>query len=194
MRAVTRLFAVGVAAALLATTSNAQSSPRHEFGVDLSIASTKSDGASDRVFSVNTPVDVRIGFVSQSNFMLETRFSLAYGSSDGNSFYAFRPGLNALWRLGEGTGMHNQMGAYLTAGASFALLGASVEVLGTDVSESQFIPGINLGIGMRSAMGSLGFRMEGFFAYDMEGGSEGEPDFVPSRTTIGVRIGLSVWH
>ena len=56
-------------AALLAPSALlAQSRPRHEFGVDAAVAIVKPDEG-DAVFLIGTPVDIRVGILSQVSFL-----------------------------------------------------------------------------------------------------------------------------
>lgn len=183
MRAVGRVFIAAAAVAVLAAPAAAQ---RHEFGVDLAIASSKVDVPNaDRVLHVLTPVDVRIGMVSGGPLSFETRFSFSYSSTDGASFLGFDPGLNLLYRLGASP----QQGLYLTGGAKVDFERVSDD----DDSETDTQFGINLGVGTRMPMGSAALRLEGFYEMLLEKGSLGDDDFAPAQNAFGVRIGLSFW-
>lgn len=162
----------------------AQGAPKHEFGVDLSMASVKAEGSSESLFALRTPVDVRIGFVSASAVMLETRFGLAYVSGGGDSQLSFVPGLNALVRLGSGSGPHNLMGAYLTGGASAQM--ARVSSSGTTNTQTRFA--VNVGLGTRIAWGDAAIRPEAFFSQMLK------KDNLPAITSLGLRLGVSFWH
>ena len=183
MRMVTRVSGLVVAGILTASSALAQGmgSAKHEFGVDLTIQSSKVDvdGAKRRL-EVVTPVDVRLGFVTSGKLMFETRFNLSYSSSDGTSSLNFDPGINLLWRLGES----HQSGAYLTGGAKVAIARSSNDA----GSETETRTGINVGIGTRKQWGMAALRPEVFYSMLME------KDASPARSAFGVRIGLSFWH
>ena len=181
---------VGIAAAsvVLAATAQAQT-PRHEFGVDMGIASIKYDGE-DRFLRVAAPIDVRIGFVAASALSFETRFAFEYLRDDDASEMHLTPGINAIWKLGPGTGLANQMGPYITGGLSLEYFRESFE----DESDSATQFGANIGIGTRLGWGSTAFRPELFFHKGFEKGSETDDDFIPGLTAIGVRLGVSFWR
>ena len=184
MRIARWLSGVCCVTAMTAPGIAAQGAPKHEFGVDLSIASVKAEGSSESLFSVQTPVDVRIGFASASTVMLETRFGFAYLSGGGDSQMLFTPGLNAILRIGSGSGPHNLMGAYLTGGAAAQV--SRVSSSGTSNSETRFA--INVGLGTRLAWGDAAIRPEAFFSQLFK------KDNSPAVTSFGLRIGFSFWH
>jgi hypothetical protein len=190
MRAVRQLIGITAAGMLFAGALEAQT-PRHEFGIDLGIASTKVDDG-DRLLMIGTPIDVRIGFVTASPWMLETRFGFEYVGADEGSLLSFRPGVNLLWRLGPGTGLANQMGPYVTVGGSVDYARFSSDA--ADESESATQLGLNVGIGTRLAWGSAAFRPELFFAKAFESGDIEDDDFVPAGTAFGLRVGISLWR
>jgi hypothetical protein len=182
---------LALAAVCFAAPALAQNNPKHEFGVDFVVGSAKADeDGSPRVLAMTTPFDVRIGFVSRGKLMFEPRFGFSYASvgdtddSEGFSALEFTPGLNLLFRLGSGSGLHGQMGAYITVGG-----GLEIErVSGEGVSETLTQPTVNAGIGARKALGSIAFRPEAFVAKVFE------KDDAPGVTVIGVRLGLSFWN
>ena len=184
---------VGLAAitALSATAVEAQM-PSHELGIDLGIASTKYDGGDGRLLRIGTPVDVRVGFVTSSPLMFETRFSLSYTGTDDASLLAFTPGVNVLLRLGEGTGLAKQMGPYLTGGVALEYARFSTDFDDESESATQF--GVNVGVGTRLGWGTAAFRPELFFQQNFESGDELDLDHVPANSTIGVRLGISLWR
>jgi len=191
MKAVTKLFGLAAAGALFAGAVEAQM-PSYEFGVDLGIVSSKFDGADYRLLTIGAPLDVRIGFVASGALSFEPRFSLLHVSSDGGSATSFNPSVNVLYRLGVGTGLHNQMGPYLTGGVGLNYSRFSDD--DADESESDTQLGFNVGIGTRLGWGNAAFRPELFFGMGMESGDEGTADFTPSVTMFGVRVGVSVWR
>ena len=191
MKIARQLVGLAAAAALSAGTLEAQM-PRHEFGVDLGIASTKYDGGDGRVLFIGAPIDVRVGFVTASPLMFETRLNLVYVSTDDGSLMSFAPGVNALWRLGPGTGLANQMGPYLTGGVSLEYSRISSDFDDESESATQF--GINVGVGTRLGWGTAAFRPELFFQNNFASGDEDEFDYIPSNSTIGLRLGISLWR
>ena len=170
----------------LAVAQMAHADAKHEFGVDLLVAYSKPDGGDGAVL-IGTPVDLRVGFASKSKLMIEPRFTFDFNSKGGidtttfeaTSAFIFTPGLNFLVALGPGG---HRSGAYFTVGAAYDIADFG------DISASQF--SINGGVGTRSAYGSGAFRPEAFIRYDLENTSDG----IPSALTIGVRLGLSLWH
>jgi hypothetical protein len=159
--------------------------PKHEFGVDAALVYSSPSGGT-ATFNVFTPVDVRVGFVSSGKMMWEPRLTLNFASG-GGTFLTFDPGVNVLFKLGNGTGHHNMMGPYWTVGGDINIISNS-PTGGTSVS-GQVIT-INGGIGTRMAWGSAAKRIEGFVAYSLKNTSLG----VPNTFHIGARVGLSLWH
>ena len=156
--------------------------PKHEFGVDLAAVYSKESG-SDGVFSIGTPVDVRIGFVSSGALEVEPRFSFSYATGGGDNIYVFTPDINLLFGLSAD---HNKKGPYFTVGAGVDLAHASFG--GVSSSASQF--NFNGGIGTRVPYESAAFRLEAFARYNLKNTSKG----LPNELEIGARIGLSFWH
>jgi hypothetical protein len=191
MRAVRQLIGITAAGMLFAGALEAQT-PRHEFGIDLGIASAKPDDG-ERALVIGTPIDVRVGFVTASPWMLETRFSFEYIGVDEGSALSFVPGVNLLWRLGPGTGLANQMGPYVTVGGSAEYSRFSSDAADDSESATQF--GLNVGIGTRLAWGTAAFRPELFFAKVFESGDIDDDEiFLPAGTAFGLRVGISLWR
>ena len=156
--------------------------PKHEFGVDLAAVYAKPSGGSG-TFSIFTPVDVRVGFVSAGAIQPELRLNFNFASG-GGTFIQFDPGLNLLWKMGSATNMH---GPYLTAGADVNIISSHPSGLTTT---SGVIATVNGGIGTRIPYGSAATRLEGFVGYSFKSTKLG----VPNTLSIGARIGLSLWH
>lgn len=176
-----------VAVSLLAPAEIQAQAPTHEFGVDVGVSySDPSPGSG--VFLINGPIgDIRIGFITSKSMMLETRFNFVFASGGGTTI-VFDPGLNLLFKMGQGTGTRNLMGMYLTVGADAAII--SVKTTGFP-SNSGVVPTINAGIGSRMAWGSNGAkRAELFVAYTLKNSDLG----VPNTLTLGARLGLSFLH
>jgi hypothetical protein len=162
--------------------------PHHEFGLDLGLGLRSPSGGSTH-FVLMTPVDVRMGFVPSSALSWEGRLTLAYDSRGfgSNSAYSLAPDIQALLRLGRGSGNHGLMGPYATAGAGLNFLDAPN---GTGGTNSSTVLRINGGIGDRLPYGSGAFRVEGFVAYDFKNTTLG----IPATVEVGARVGLSLWH
>jgi hypothetical protein len=155
-----------------ASVSAAQDAAKREFGVDLGFVYHSPDGG-DSYFTIGTPVDVRVGFVSGEKLTFEPRVAFSYISDVlGDAAYTADLGLNVTYGM-----QSNRNGLYLTAGASTVLIGALGETASTF--------GFNGGIGTRSGM----LRAEAFGAYLMENTDKG----IPADTQFGVRLGLSFW-
>jgi len=187
MRSVITTIAA-VAAQAAPAAARAQAAPRHEFGVDVGLGLQSPSGGSTE-FVIATPVDVRVGFVSASRLSWEGRLALAYASKGfGNSAsYALAPDVQALLKLGTGSGPHRLLGAYATAGAGLDFLDAPNGAGGTN---SSAVFRLNGGIGDRLPLGADAWRIEGFLAYDFRNTTIG----TPGTLEVGVRLGLSFWH
>ena len=170
----------------IAAAQHSMENPKHELGVDLGVLYSKPKGG-DGVFSIGTPVDVRIGFVTGGKLEVEPRFTFNYASGGGDNAYVFTPDINLLFGLGADG---NHKGPYLTAGAGVDLTHAKVStVLGSvSTSTSQF--NFNGGIGTRVPWESGAVRLEAFARYLLKNTSKG----LPNTLDIGARIGLSLWH
>jgi hypothetical protein len=146
-----------------------------EFGVDVGVVYSKPSG-SDGFFQIGTPVDVRVGFGSGGQMMVEPRFTLLFLAGSGETATVGDLGLNVLF------GSNHRSGMYLTAG------GAIMFASGGGNSATGF--SVNGGIGTRSGHGNGGTRIEGFVRYDLESTDLGRPNTL----NIGARLGLSFWN
>jgi hypothetical protein len=184
----TRTIALGIAAMTLAGQAAAQR-PTKEFGVDLAITSTGTDeGNSDRLLSIGTPVDVRIGFLTSPRLSIEPRFTLSYQSISDESLMEISPSFNVL--LGLGKEAHR--GPYVMAGALIDLARAD---FGSGDASSRTQLGFNLGFGTRIGWGdNAAFRPEVFFTKKLEKGDVFDDDYAPATTAFGVRFGISFFH
>jgi hypothetical protein len=159
--------------------------PSHEFGVDLAFGfasySPPSPATSQSGLAILTPVDLRVGFMSHSNMNLEMRTTLQLNTA-GTTTYNFDPGVNVLFKLGQGTMQNN---TYWTVGADASLINNGAPTNNTGV-----VPAINGGIGIRRPWGSAAWRLEGTVRYAFKNSD------VQNFTTlqIGVRAGISLWH
>ena len=158
--------------------------PEHEIGVDVGVGLLSPSGGSTH-FIVETPVDVRLGFVSRSRLSWEGRLTLAYDSKGfgNNSRYSLAPDIQALLKLGPGSGSHGLMGPYATVGAGLDFLDAPN---GTGGTNSSVFVRLNGGVGTRLAWGPGAFRLEGFVAYDFRNTTLG----LPATVEVGARVGL----
>jgi hypothetical protein len=170
------------APAVAAAQHNAMGSARHEFGVDISASYVHQSlvGTSLNSFIIVTPVDVRLGFVSNGRLMFEPRFAFLFDSkaTGTGSGYVFTPDVNVLYAKNHKRGM------YVTAGAGVDL---QKDVTATG-SSAQFA--VNGGIGTRSPYESGAVRLEAFVQYRFKNTSKG----LPTTLSVGGRIGLSLWH
>lgn len=160
--------------------------PAHEAGVDLGIAYDKPSGQSG-VFSIGTPVDVRLGIIMHSGWTLEPRVIFQYVSGGGSSAHNVDLDVNGLFPVG--TGSNYRKGMYLTAGAGLDFRNAVLTRLpGPNPSGTLFE--VNGGVGTRVPYESGAIRLEGFVKYTFQDTNIG----VPNTFEIGARIGLSLWH
>ena len=124
----------------MAAAQHSMENPKHELGVDLGVMYSKPKGG-DGVFSIGTPVDVRIGFVSGGKLEIEPRFAFNYASGGGDNAYVFTPDINLLFGLGaEG----NKRGPFVTVGAGVDLTHVKVSTalgsVSTSGSSTTFFP------------------------------------------------------
>ena len=164
--------------------------PKHELGVDVSMAFEKvGSGCATNCsgFVLSTPVDVRLGFLMSSGLSIEPRFTLNWVTGFGGHALQFTPDVNVLIPFGTRSGQHRLMGPYFTGGASLAVINTGVSG-GASASSTQF--GLNVGVGLRRAWESAAFRPEAFFRYNFENTSKG----IPSSFDIGARLGISFFH
>ncbi len=148
----------------------------HELGVDFAIAWVKPSGFPGAL-ELQTPVDVRLGLPSRGPLSLEPRFSM-FLHSDGGTTYTIDPGVNVLYKLSNAAYNRN---TYITGGADldFQKAGTSGAVFA-----------LNGGLGMRHPWGAGAFRTEIFARYAFENTNLGEPN----TFSLGVRLGISLWH
>jgi len=156
----------------------APSGAKNEFGVDVGVAYVKPDGV-DGGIVIQTPLDVRVGFVSTSKMQWEGRLNLGFSTVGGNTAYDLEPGVNVLFA--NSTGGHRR-GMYFTGGAGL-LLADNGANSGTAFS-------VNAGVGWRKPYGSAAWRYEVGFQWQSESTDLG----LPSTIAIGGRIGISLWR
>jgi hypothetical protein len=151
---------------------------KHELGVDLGLAYVKPQNVSGGIV-IQTPVDVRFGFVpSSGNMMWEPRVTLDLSTVGGTTRYLFTPGINVLFANSPG---HHRRGMYFTGGAGL--------VMGDNGGGSGTAFQVNAGVGWRKPYESAAWRYELGFGYTSDNANLG-----PSTIAIGGRIGISLWH
>jgi hypothetical protein len=179
-------MAVAALAVSLTTTAQAQrrttgasmGGARHELGVDVGLAYVKPDQVDGGIL-IQTPLDVRFGFVSAEKMMWEARGTFTFSTVGGNTAYDFEPGVNVLFA--NTTGGHRR-GMYFTGGAGL--------ILADNGANSGTAFALNGGVGWRKPYGSGAWRYEVGFRWSSESTNLG----LPSTIAIGGRIGISLWH
>jgi len=151
---------------------------KHEFGIDVGVAYVKPQNISGGIL-IQTPVDVRIGFVpSRGNMMWEGRLTAAINTVGGTTRYLLTPGVDVLFSNTPGG---HRRGMYFGGGAGLVLAdggGGS----GTAVQ-------LHAGVGWRKPYESAAWRYEVGFQWQSDNANIG-----PSTIAIGGRVGISLWH
>ena len=152
----------------------------HEFGVDLGLAYVKPNGV-DGGINLQTPVDIRYGFVPRSGKMMwEPRLSLTFNTVGGNTTYLFTPQVNLLYA--NSTGGHRR-GMYFTGGAGLQM-GDFGGGSGTAIK-------LEGGVGWRKPYEGAAWRYEVGLQWVSKSAELGPfADYI----AIGGRIGISLWH
>jgi hypothetical protein len=152
----------------------------HEFGLDLGVAYVKPNGV-DGGINIQTPVDIRYGFVPRSGKMMwEPRLSLTFNTVGGNTTYLFTPQVNMLYS--NTTGGHRR-GMYFTGGAGLQM-GDFGGGSGTAIK-------LEGGVGWRKPYEGAAWRYEVGLQWVSESAELGPfADYI----AIGGRIGISLWH
>jgi len=151
---------------------------KHEFGVDLGVAYVKPQNVSGGIL-IQTPVDVRVGFVpSHGNMMWEGRMTANINTVGGTTTYLLTPGVGVLFSNTPGG---HRRGMFFGGGAGLVLgdLGGGS---GTAVQ-------LHAGVGWRKPYGSAAWRYEIGFQWQSDNANLG-----PSTIAIGGRVGISLWH
>ncbi len=181
-----RALGAVLASALLVTPAVAQAQRAgmgpgegHELGVDFAVSWVKPSGQNGAL-ELLTPVDVRLGFASRGKLSFEPRFSMVL-VSDGGTTYRIDPGVNVLYKL---SGSAYNRNTYLTGGGDIEF------EKGIFVAGSGTVFSLNGGFGMRHPWGAGAFRTEIFARYTFENSGL----LVPNTFSLGVRLGLSLWH
>lgn len=173
-----RIAIGGLAALALPAVLAAQSaaaSGSHELGIDATFVYGKASGLPS-TWAIGTPVDIRVGFVSQRRWMLELSGSFEAGGSSGSKSGDGGIGLAVLCARDHHQGM------YILGGASAAFVGATG-------AQTSIAPGLTAGVGTRLPRGASAIRLEAFGRYVFESSSN-----APASTRLGVRAGLSLWR
>ena len=152
----------------------------HEFGVDLGLAYVKPNGV-DGGINLQTPLDIRYGFVPRSGKMMwEPRLSLTFSTVGGNTTYLFSPQVNLLYA--NSTGGHRR-GMYFTGGGGL--------VMGDGGGGSGTAIKLEGGVGWRKPYEGAAWRYEVGLQWVSESAELGPfADYI----AIGGRIGISLWH
>ena len=151
---------------------------KHEFGVDVGVFYVKPQNISGGIL-IQTPVDVRFGFVpSSGNMMWEGHLTTNINTVGGNTTYLLTPGVDVLFSNTPGG---HRRGMFFGGGAGLVLgdLGAGS---GTAVQ-------LRAGVGWRKPYGSGAWRYELGFQWQSDNAHLG-----PSAIAIGGRVGISLWH
>jgi len=155
---------------------------RHELGVDLGLSYVDPNytGGSGGIV-IQTPVDVRFGFVPRSGkIMWEPRASLTFSTINSTTVYLFSPQVNLLYANTPG-GHHR--GMYFTGGAGL--------VMGDGGAGSGTAVKLEGGIGWRKPYEGAAWRYEVGVQYVS---SSAELGTAADYIAIGGRIGISLWH
>ncbi len=181
---------------VLAFAQQAESLPKLELGVDLSLQYTKPSGE-DAFFHLGAPaimpdigivnpVVLRLGFVSRGSNSLEIRFSgglLSSSGASGATYYDVAPGLNLLHRL---SGKNANDNSYVTLGAGADIFGRSASGM---TGKTYLFVTFNAGVGLRRPWGdSAAKRGELYFAYTLKNTDAGTPNMFH----VGLRLGASL--
>jgi hypothetical protein len=152
----------------------------HEFGVDLGLAYVKPNGV-DGGINLQTPLDIRYGFVPRSGKMMwEPRLSLTFSTVGGNTTYLFSPQVNLLYA--NSTGGHRR-GMYFTGGGGL--------VMGDGGGGSGTAIKLEGGVGWRKPYEGAAWRYEVGLQWVSQSAELGPfADYI----AIGGRIGISLWH
>jgi len=171
-------LSVTTAAQAQRRTTAAAGGAKHEFGIDVGLSYVKPQNVSGGIV-IQTPVDVRIGFVpSRGNMMWEGRLTANINTVGGTTQYLLTPGVDVLFSNSPGG---HRRGMYFGGGAGLVLadFGAGS---GTAVQ-------LHAGVGWRKPYESAAWRYEVGFQWQSDNANIG-----PSSIAIGGRVGISLWH
>src|SRR5712671_2083185 len=151
---------------------------KHEFGIDLGVAYVNPQNISGGIL-IQTPVDVRVGFVpSHGNMMWEGRLTANINTVGGTTTYLLTPGVDVLFANTPGG---HRRGMYFGGGAGL--------VLGDNGGGSGTAVQLHAGVGWRKPYESAAWRYEVGFQWQSDNANIG-----PSTIAIGGRVGISLWH
>src|SRR2546422_4610829 len=151
---------------------------KHEFGIDVGVSYVKPQNVSGGIV-IQTPVDVRIGFVpSRGNMMWEGRLTANINTVGGTTQYLLPPGVNVLFSNTPGG---HRRGMYFGGGAGLVLADGGFGS-GTAVQ-------LHAGVGWRKPYESAAWRYEVGFQWQ-----SGNANISPSSIAIRGPGGLSLWH
>jgi len=160
------------------TTSAPMGGAKHEFGIDVGVSYVKPQNVSGGIV-IETPVDVRFGFVpSRGNMMWEGRLTAGINTVGGTTRYLLTPGVNVMFSNTPGG---HRRGMYFGGGAGLVLADGGFGS-GTAVQ-------LRAGVGWRKPYGSAAWRYELGFQWQSDNANIG-----PSSIAIGGRVGISLWH
>jgi hypothetical protein len=160
------------------TTNASMGGAKHEFGVDLGLAYVKPQNVSGGIL-IQTPLDVRVGFVpSHGNMMWEGRLTANINTVGGTTTYLLSPGVDVLFANTPGG---HRRGMYFGGGAGL--------VLGDFGAGSGTAVQLHAGVGWRKPYESAAWRYEVGFQWQSDNAKIG-----PSTIAIGGRVGISLWH
>ncbi len=160
------------------TTSASMGGAKHEFGVDIGVSYVKPQNVSGGIF-IQTPVDVRFGFVpSHGNMMWEGRMTANINTVGGTTTYLLTPGVDVLFSNSPGG---HRRGMFFGGGAGL--------VLGDFGGGSGTAVQLHAGVGWRKPYESAAWRYEIGFQWQSDNANLG-----PSTIAIGGRVGISLWH
>ena len=150
----------------------------HEFGLDVGVAYVKPQNVSGGIL-IQTPLDVRVGFVpSRGNMMWEGRLTANINTVGGTTTYLLTPGVDVLFSNTPGG---HRRGMYFGGGAGL--------VLGDFGGGSGTAVQLHAGVGWRKPYESAAWRYEVGFQWQSDNANIG-----PSTIAIGGRVGISLWH
>ena len=161
-------------------TTAAAGGAKHEFGIDVGVSYVKPQNVSGGIV-IQTPVDVRLGFVpSRGNMMWEGRLTANINTVGGTTQYLLTPGVDVLFSNSPGG---HRRGMYFTGGAGL-VLGDNGTTSGTAVK-------LEGGVGWRKPYESAAWRYE----VGLQWVSSSTPlGLAADYIAIGGRVGISLWH
>lgn len=187
-RAVTGLMVVAMLPSMAHAQEKTKSLDVMEFGIDVGVASSvQSIGAPPRT----VPVTFRFGWMEDGR-----RISLEYRiTANDKRLDTEETGarfMNAVFDVRlkkDAEGKIPFAGPYVSFGGGLSPLRSYIS--DEDAPRWRFLPSALVGIGIRQEVGSAMLRTELVTGFDRGYAKPGSALFVPSRTTVGVRFGVS---